>query len=331
MNKILLKERQFGCVVGGAIGDAFGYEIEFDSISGIHRKYGENGLIEPVYHNGKLIVSDDTQMTLFTLEAMLDQAASNSTSAMVERIRQAYLDWYSTQGYRSASAGRYGRIVEYPEMHHARAPGNCCMTSLSAGGNGSPEKPINDNKGCGGVMRVAPVGLFPEDWDIEEVFEIAMRAAAITHTHPTGFLSAGTLAVIIRNLIDGYSLREAIDAAIAMLRQFRGFEETLDAVNHAIQLSQQDMLPIKAIELLGEGWIAEEALAIGIYSVLKAESFKQTIRIAANHSGDSDSTASIAGQIYGAGYGLAGIPYKWLRSLDVSSVIDKLLNNQFNQ
>lgn len=57
-----------GCLLGGAIGDAFGYEIEFDRLSAIRKR--SLGMTEPVRHGGKLVVSDDTQMTLFTLEGV---------------------------------------------------------------------------------------------------------------------------------------------------------------------------------------------------------------------------------------------------------------------
>ena len=57
-------------------------------------------------------------------------------------------------------------------------------------------------------------------------------------------------------------------------------------------------------------------MAIGLYSALVASDFADSVRIASNHGGDSDSTASIAGQIYGSWKGVAGIPHTWVRRLD---------------
>ena len=79
----------------------------------------------------------------------------------------------------------------------------------------------------------------------------------------------------------------------------------------------------EAIVQLGEGWVGEEALAIGLYSAMVASDFREAVRIASNHGGDSDSTASIAGQIHGAWKGLEGIPNEWIRRLDA---IDPLLD-----
>jgi ADP-ribosyl-[dinitrogen reductase] hydrolase len=78
-----------------------------------------------------------------------------------------------------------------------------------------------------------------------------------------------------------------------------------------------------AIAALGEGWVGEEALAIGLYAALVAPSFEDAIRIAANHSGDSDSTASIAGQLYGAWTGADELPHRWVCRLDA---LDPLLD-----
>ena len=73
---------------------------------------------------------------------------------------------------------------------------------------------------------------------------------------------------------------------------------------------------------LGAGWIAEEALAIGLYCALVADDFEHGVRLAITHSGDSDSTGSITGQILGARYGAGVIPQRWLDRLELREVID---------
>jgi ADP-ribosylglycohydrolase len=63
--------------------------------------------------------------------------------------------------------------------------------------------------------------------------------------------------------------------------------------------------------------VGEEALAVGLYAAMSASSFAECIELAANHDGDSDSTASIAGQLWGARHGLAGIQDEVVSRLDV--------------
>jgi ADP-ribosylglycohydrolase len=81
------------------------------------------------------------------------------------------------------------------------------------------------------------------------------------------------------------------------------------------------------IEKIGGGWVGEEAFAIALYAVLSAGSFTEAIAIATNHSGDSDSTASIAGQIWGAMKGLDGMPHDWIVKLDVLLPLLRLVRN----
>ena len=63
-----------GSLIGGAIGDALGYPIEFMSLKAIRQKYGDKGYINYQEFNnlGKAVISDDTQMTLFTANGLLN-------------------------------------------------------------------------------------------------------------------------------------------------------------------------------------------------------------------------------------------------------------------
>ena len=311
------EEKALAVLLGGAVGDAFGYEVEFDSISKIRSRFGASGITEPILHNGKLIVSDDTQMTLFTLEGILQALSKDglSVKSFVDATRLAYLDWLRTQG---GSVGGKGWLAAQPEMHARRAPGNTCMSALSAGGKGSISHPLNNSKGCGGVMRVAPVGLVSKGFQPEQTFQLAAEAAACTHGHPSGYLSAAAMASIVRFLAEGTDLRSAAEQSLAILRSYDRHEETEAAIQKAIALAGQSCGDgAAAVETLGGGWVGEEALAIGLYAALSAGSFVEAIQIATNHSGDSDSTASIAGQLWGATNGLDGIPHVWISSVDV--------------
>jgi hypothetical protein len=64
-------EKALGCLLGGAVDDAFGHCEEFDRLPAIEARFAPQGVKEPVFKNGKLIVSHDTQMTLLTLNRIL--------------------------------------------------------------------------------------------------------------------------------------------------------------------------------------------------------------------------------------------------------------------
>jgi ADP-ribosylglycohydrolase len=63
---------------------------------------------------------------------------------------------------------------------------------------------------------------------------------------------------------------------------------------------------------------------LAVYAVLRASSFQEAVTIAANHDGDSDSTASIAGQLYGAWHGVSALPASWIDKLDIKELMIKL-------
>ena len=313
-------ERFLGCLLGGAVGDAFGYAVEFSSISDICTKFGPVGIREPSLTDGKLVVSDDTQMTLFTLEGILKglEGPPPSTETIVESIRLSYLDWLGTQGETIRNPRKSESwLAHCPEMRAWRAPGMTCLSSLRHGGHGTVKEHINDSKGCGGAMRSAPIGLFRR-FDPKQAFELGARSAAITHGHRSGYLSAGMVSAIVRYLMDGMDIHVAMEASMQILNEWDGHEETLQAVTKALRSASSGSKDHPTtIHSIGGGWVGEEALAIALYAVLVGESYIEAVRIASNHDGDSDSTASIAGQIWGALKRLTEIPHEWITKLDV--------------
>ena len=296
-----------GCLLGGAVGDALGAPVEFMTRAEILARYGEPGIQSfDAAYGRKGAITDDTQMTMFTAEGLL-QAVSRHRSGVVEEpemvVHRAYLRWFASQELRSTaySSGeeRSGWLINLPELRARRAPGSTCLSALASGRVGTPDEHLNNSKGCGGVMRVAPCALV-KDWD---PFELGCKTAALTHGHPSGYLAAGALALIIRNVLDDVVLSDAIGRAVKRLKKEPSHEECVAALEQAVSLWERDGRE-GDVESLGGGWVAEEALAIGVYGALAGEkSFAAGIQLAANHSGDSDSTAAIAGNILGAMHG----------------------------
>jgi ADP-ribosylglycohydrolase len=75
----------------------------------------------------------------------------------------------------------------------------------------------------------------------------------------------------------------------------------------------------------GEGWVAEEALGIALQCARDGDGFEHGVRLAVNHSGDSDSTGAIAGHILGALHGAEAIPPRWLDQLELRDEIERLI------
>lgn len=329
------QEHYRGCLIGGAVGDAFGSAVEFLSIDAIKEKYGEAGITDLVSaESGYAEITDDTQMTLFTAEGIL-RADSNNSNNWIEQaslsVYYAYLRWLVTQDYPKFKDYDWiydGWLLEVKELHAKSAPGNTCLSALLSKERGTFKKPLNNSKGCGGVMRVAPAGLaYPK----EIAFKMGAEFAVITHGHPSGYLSAGALTYIIASIVEISNLEEAVDGALAVLKTHEGYEECAVILEKAVELVDSDLPDCEVVKILGEGWVGEEALAIAVYCSLKhRDDYKNAIIASVNHSGDSDSTGAITGNILGAYLGLNSIPEEWIRKLELREVIMKIADDLFS-
>ncbi len=321
------REHYLGCLLGGAVGDALGAGIEFDDAEALAAKHGPGGIADYVAVYGREgAITDDTQMTLFTADALLRWDNARRAGRLRSPVvfgREAYLRWLHTQGVAwRPEMGKPGWLVKERGLHARRAPGNTCLAALQKGGKGTPSEPANESKGCGGVMRMAPVGLVRAG--LLDPFAEGSALAAVTHGHPSGYLSAAFLAALVAELAGGAELRDGIERSSRRLERELGHAETLVAVERAVSFAEGRGEPRELIVRLGEGWTGEEALAIALYCVLRARSFEEGVLLAVNHGGDSDSTGSIAGNLLGLLLGVAAIPARWLDRLELRALTEEL-------
>jgi ADP-ribosylglycohydrolase len=211
-------------------------------------------------------------------------------------------------------------------MHRRRAPGNTCLGALQTTKK-LREFAFNNSKGCGGIMRAAPIGLFaPQLGDDAAVFDLAKDAATLTHGHPSGYFPAAFFAVMIAALLRGKGVGGAMLYAADQLRLHDNSGETMRAVETAIALASHERPTAEQLEdaFEGGGWTGESALGISLACALTANSFEQGVLMAVNHSGDSDSTGAITGNILGALFGVYSIPSHWLKRLELRHIVDDI-------
>ncbi|MFQ5722506.1 MAG: ADP-ribosylglycohydrolase family protein [Candidatus Aminicenantales bacterium] len=297
--------------MGLAAGDALGAAVEFMSLADIKNKYGGDGIQDFDAWNGFEVGSytDDTQMALATAMGCIKAAECWKKEGIfdpIPHVYNEYLSWLGTQN----------------DPFQRRSPGNTCLSALGSGQMGTMDAPINNSKGCGGVMRVAPVGLV---FLGEMAFLEGAKTAAITHGHASGYLSAGFLAELVSHIVNGKRLQEAIRLSKETLKTFTDHQETLMSVNLAENLAKKAVPVLEAIQQIGEGWVGEEALAIAIYCSLEfSDDFRSAVTASVNHSGDSDSTGAITGAVMGALLGDNAIPERWISRLENSQKISEI-------
>lgn len=329
-----------GCLLGGAVGDALGAPVEFLSIDQIRAKYGPAGIADYDDAYGRRgAITDDTQMTLFTAEGVLRADVRWHLKGICHPasvIHHAYIRWLHTQGERSHSQFSReemdGWLIAVEALHSHRAPGITCLSALRGGTMGTVDRPLNHSKGCGGVMRAAPIGLVARTE--EAAFTLGCEAAAITHGHPSGYYSAGCFTAVVHNLAEGRGLPDAIERTLGILdsRNNANHAECATAIRQAVALSRDaDLFPSpETIERMGGGWVGEEALAIALYCALSArDDFARGVLLAVNHSGDSDSTGAIAGNLLGLMLGIDAIPRRWLDGLELREEIETVADDLY--
>ena len=356
------RDRVLGCIVGGAVGDALGYAVEFNNWQTISGRYGEQGITRyETDDRGLALISDDTQMTLFTAAGLLlgmTRGAMRGIMACPDSYCQyTYIDWLHTQEWPSRKEGERvdSWLMNVPGLYSRRAPGNTCLSALHYIESNPGKRTENNSCGCGGVMRTAPVSIICQLHSYaQDKFalcdEVAAGAARITHRHPLGFMPSAVLNDILMQVLAGEvrgseGLVEAVRTASGRLPAVTSEEDDKrtygelwpehvvrmqEILAQALYLSHTDIPDYEAIETIGGGWTGHEALAIAVYSAVKhADSFEDAVVSAVNHSGDSDSTGAVCGNIMGCLLGRGAIPSYYTDHLELLDVIEEMAEDLY--
>jgi len=338
MNTYDQKDRVRGCLVGGATGDALGFPVEFIySYQEICNRYGPQGITS--YSTGtdteekhKAYISDDTQMTLFVACAILNDKLSGD--ATIPALNRAYVEWLNTQKGKRNFRSLECWVGSLPELNVRRAPGRTCMNSIDRIRKGGA--PMNTSKGNGGLMRIAPIPLYGLSQgritDIRVLDELAAETSEQTHLHPLGYIPSFVAAHLIYRLATDPNpsresfvqyLNEALDCVGTRYAIFSSYVKQLrDVVEKALALAKEDRQDHEAIADIGEGWVAEETLAIAVYCTYRHfGDFEKSLIAAVNHAGDSDTIGAVTGNIHGAALGYDAIPERFKTDLELHDVI----------
>ncbi len=341
MKTIEDKERITGSMVGGAVGDALGYAVEFMSWREIVARYGGRGITRyELNADGVAEISDDTQMSLFVANGLMlgDTYISDKGMGSPHGYDWAALKaWYltQTQPFDAPREKRWNQfwLLEEPRLYSRRAPGLTCMGALSG------EHERNTSKGCGGIMRIAPQALYEYRFHNclprEKMWLNTKEMVEYTHHHRLAWLPSilhvDVLCSIMRGKADTEPfeniVRESMSAMKLILANKDG-EYLVALVEKAFSLAKQELPDHEAIKQLGEGWTAEETLAIALYCVAKYPTdFERAIVASVNHSGDSDSTGAVTGNIIGAMLGRDAIPQHFIDNLELIDVIEEMADD----
>jgi len=306
-----------GCIVGVAVGDALGYPAEFRRRDQLLKELGPDGITDfvaledPRFSRPRFAgpghppgtFTDDTQMTIAVAQSLLEAG-----NADVDRLMSAM----------GAHFVRWSRSED-----NNRAPGGTCMEGCAnlATGVRWKEAGVPSSKGCGSAMRVAPIGLFYDD--LERVAEVARSSSLLTHGHDAAVEGAAAAALLVALAARGLM---PDDMFAEIDRRCSPHSKDFAAVWRRLP----DMLlrpaeEVFAANALGEGWVAEEAVASAMYCFWRSpDDFPNAVLTAVNTDGDSDSIGAITGSLVGARLGLAAIPARWREMVEDSNFLHEL-------
>jgi ADP-ribosylglycohydrolase len=266
-------------------------------------------------------------MTLFTAEGLVlaaDAGTLPERSAVVRNVHRAYLRWLRTQRERSRhptfERTSEGWLLGLEALHARRAPDATCLSALSSDRMGRVEHPLNSSKGSGATARIAPVGLALA---VDDPFGLGCDIAALTHGHPTAYLSAGFLALVIRELLCGATLIAACREGLGELRRHPDHQGCSGAIERALALSEGRGSGPLAGAALGNCGDAERVLARALHCALAAPNLESALRLTSSLGGERNIIGALAGGLLGATHGDAAIPAGWLGNLELRVVIER--------
>lgn len=328
------RSRVRGTLLGSAIGDALGAPVAGLSLDGIREAHGLAGLTEPAPAYGRRgSVTASTQLTLFTVDGLIRAHVRRDTGGWhpPTDVHRAYLRWAATQHDWGPDERRKdnGWLAREEWLYARRGPDRACMTGFADDTLGTLEQPKNPTaRDAAATVRSAPFGLLV-GWEPTLVLQLAVECATQSHGHPTAYLSAGALAVIVHGLTRGETLDAAIQRALGLLGSRPGHQPVTDALQRAVAAVTQGVPGPRSVEALspGDGRDAEDTLAIAVYCALVAEDVPHGLRLAVNHGGDSTATGAVCGSLLGALHGETALPAAWLTDLEGRATILELADD----
>ncbi|MEV6393612.1 ADP-ribosylglycohydrolase family protein [Streptomyces sp. NPDC051907] len=315
------RARVRGALLGGAIGDALGAGVRALTLEEIRAAHGPEGVADFVPAHGRRgAVTSATQLTLFTVDGLIRAQVRRDTGAWhpPTDVHRAYLRWAATQRDWGPDERRKdnGWLAREEWLYSCREPAKVTLLGLADESLGTLAAPKNPTaRDAGALVRSAPFGLLV-GWEPQLVCQLAVECAAQTHGHPTAYLSAGALAVIVHGLARGETVDSSVQRALAQLAARPGHQPVTDALKQALGAVRQGIPSPSRVASLGEGHNAEDALAIAVYCALVGEDVRHGLRLSVNHDGPSETTGALTGALLGALHGETALPPAWLSELE---------------
>jgi len=296
-----LADRFAGCLLGAAVGGAFGMPLEFLSRHDIWDIYG--GPVVDMLPPGRGRYNDNTRLMIALAQA-ITEAGFPDPYAIADKFAELY-----------RSSG------------NNRMPGCACIEACARLAQGEYwDRAGSDSADNGAATRIMPIALMYHG-DIGRMLEFAREQSIITHKDRRAVEGAQLIALAIDYLLDRRDPAFLIDYLLA----YAAADEIKGQLDRVKRLISEDGVPCKIAEGLGTSGYIVHTLGVALYSFLKCpDDLAQAVVIAANAGGDADGAACITGALAGAYNGEKAIPPDWLKDLENRGLIEDLARRLYD-
>ena len=312
------EKKGIGSMLGMAIGDAMGARYEFKKVR--YDKIDLKDMGDPGISNFKMEPgqwTDDTSMGLCLADSLL----MNKGELKPHDLMRRFLCWWYG-GYNNAfrnnstprhSVGLGGNISQsfsrYKEYQEEETKAGDKNTS----GNGS-------------IMRNAAIPICFH-YDINKACEKARKQSLVTHQGVEAKECCSLLTHIIVKIFKGEKLKDILDnlgktfitdvASVKYLANSKQEGSDVDRNWNWKFKGQYKYSPKRVKEKPGYvGSYAMDNMAMSLNILYNTDNFRDALIKIVNIRGDSDSVASVVGQIAGAYYDIETIPGDWIEAIN---------------
>lgn len=286
----LVLSRAQGCLLGLVAGDALGGLVEFQTSAAIASKWGDGP--RDLIDGGRWGTlggqpTDDSEMGLMLARALVGSGWNE------EAIAKAYAWWYASGPY---DMGGTTAAALGPAQAAAREQRSAAEAARRAA-NGT-------SQANGGLMRVAPLGIFASRFQTECGMGMARAEASLTHPHPVCRDASALFVAMVARAVElglepgalyGYGRDLAISAGL--------HPDVVETVRAAEAGPPPDYFHHM-------GWV-RIALHNALWQLLHAPSLEEAVIDTVRRGGDTDTNAAIAGALLGASLGRDAVPDRW--------------------
>lgn len=247
-------------------------------------------------------ISDDSQLTLATCESIIEFGKVSP-----EHIAQRFVAWYRARRISGLGSSTLKALRDLDAgAHWALAGAKGEMTA-----------------GNGAAMRIAPLA-FHLDPVVAEQRQIIRDVCRITHHNEEAYSGALAIVVAIRTLVfDSSSPAQLLTHVLRALPDSR----VRDRLMELDQLPRDLTIADVGRRFGSSGYVVESVpLALYAASTMEHFSFDVLLRNVIEAGGDTDTIASMTGQIAGAWLGATSIPRSVIESLTQKDEIEKIVN-----